>query len=79
MKTAEQRKTDFIQELRQLCFKHKCELSISDDGKPYGMHSPILVLAFDGVYSDDNETLQEFGCFELDNVWIPSSEKEMTK
>jgi hypothetical protein len=72
MKTAEQRKTEFLQDLRQLCFKHSCELSISDDGKPYGMHSPILVLAFDGVYSEDNETLLEFGCFELDNVWLPS-------
>jgi len=72
MKTAEQRKTEFLQDLRQLCFKHSCELSISDDGKPYGMHSPILVLAFDGIYSSHNEVIEEFGCFELDNVWIPS-------
>lgn len=76
MITAEQRKTAFIQELRQLCFKHKCEMSISDDGKSYGMHSPILVLSFDGVYSDNNETLEEYGCFELDNVWFPASEDD---
>ncbi len=73
MKTAEQRKTEFLQDLRQLCFRHRCELALSDDGKPYGMHSPIMVLSFDGVYSD-NETIEEFGCFEIDNVWIPSSE-----
>lgn len=79
MKTAEQRKTDFIQELRHLCFKHKCELALSDDGKTYGMHSPIMVLSFDGVYSEDNETIEEFGCFELDNVYIPSRDSDSLK
>jgi len=74
MKTAEQRKTEFLQELRQLCFKHKCELSLSDDGKPYGMHSPTIVLSFDGIYDENYETVEQHGEFELDNIWIPSSE-----
>lgn len=70
MKTAEQRKTEFLQELRQLCFKHKCELSLSDDGKPYGMHSPIMVLSFEDCY-DDNGNFVEF---EMVDILIPSSE-----
>lgn len=75
MKTAEQRKTEFLQELRQLCFKYKCELSLSDDGKPYGMHSPVAVLSFDGVYNENHETVMEFGEFEIDNLYCASEEK----
>jgi hypothetical protein len=74
MKTAEQRKEEFMQELHQLCYKHKCEMSLSDDGKGYGFHSPIIVLAFESVYSKDSELLNECGVFELDGLYIPSEE-----
>lgn len=74
MKTAEQRRLEFIQDMRQLCFKHKCEFSLSDDGKPYGQHSPIAVLCFEGVYDENNETVEEFGCFELDNLYFAAVE-----
>lgn len=74
MKTAEQRKEEFMQELHQLCYKHKCEMSLSDDGKGYGMHSPIIVLAFDGVYSKNFAVLEEHGVFEIDGLFIPSEE-----
>jgi hypothetical protein len=72
MKTAEQRKEEFMQELQQLCIKHQCELSLSDNGKPYGMHSPILVMCFDGIYSSCEQVIEEFGCFELDSFYISS-------
>jgi len=75
MKTAEQRKEEFMQELHQLCYKHKCEMSLSDDGKGYGYHSPIIVLAFDGVY--DGEVLEEHGVFEIDGLYIPSEEEAL--
>jgi hypothetical protein len=74
MKTVQQKKSDFLQELRQLCFKYRCELSLSDDGKPYGMHSPIMVLSFEGVYSDSGDVIEEYGEFELDNIYIPAAE-----
>jgi hypothetical protein len=74
MKPSEQRKEEFLQELRTLCIKHKCELSISDDGKPYGAQSPIAVLCFDGVYDENNETVEEFGCFVIDGFYFDSKE-----
>lgn len=74
MKTAEQRKTEFLQDLNQLCAKHKCELSLSDNGKPYGLHSPIIVLSFDGVYDENFNPVDEFGEFELDSFYVPSGE-----
>lgn len=76
MKTAEQRKTEFLRELQQLCAKHKCEMSLSDDGKPYGMHSPTIVLSFDGVYDENFKPVEEFGEFELDSLYVPSGELE---
>lgn len=76
MKTAEQRKEEFLSELQQLCIKHKCEMSISDDGRPYGMHSPTIVLAFDGVSSPDGDVIEQYGEFELSSFWIPSSAPE---
>ena len=73
MKTAAQRKEEFLAELQQLCYKHRCEIMLSDDHRPYGMHSPIVVLSFDGVY-DGWDTIEEFGEFELDSFYFPSYE-----
>lgn len=73
MKTAQQRKEEFMQELHQLCYKHKCEMSLSDDGKGYHP-SPIIVLVFDQDYDDQYEILEEGGIFELDGFYIPSEE-----
>lgn len=73
MKTATQRKEEFLAELQELCYKHRCEIMLSDDHRPYGMHSPIVVLSFDGVYNN-GETVEEFGEFELDSFYFPSYE-----
>lgn len=73
MKTATQRKEEFLAELQQLCYKHRCEIMLSDDGKGYGMHSPVLNLSFDGLY-DSGETIEEYGYFELDSFYFPSYE-----
>lgn len=73
MKTATQRKEEFLAELQQLCYKHRCEMMLSDDDRPYGMHSPIMVLSFEGVY-DNGETIAEYGVIELDSFYFPSYE-----
>lgn len=75
MKTAVQRKIDFLKELHQLCIKHKCEMSLSDDGRPYGMHSPTIVLAFDVVYTPDGDVIEQYGEFEIASLWVPSSDQ----
>ena len=71
MKTAEQRKEEFLAELQQLCYKHRCEITLSDDGKGFGMHSPTVNLLFEGLY-DHGDTVEEFGFFELDSFYFPS-------
>lgn len=73
MKTSAQRKEEFLAELQQLCYKHSCEMMLSDDGKGYGMHSPIIVLSFDGEYNY-GDTVEEAGVFELDSFYFPSYE-----
>ena len=73
MKTAAQRKEEFLAELQQLCYKHRCEIMLSDDHHPYGMHSPIVVLSFDGEYNN-GETVEEAGVFELDSFYFQAYE-----
>lgn len=41
------RKEAFMQDLQKLLNKHKAELQITDDGKPYGMHSPVANVCLD--------------------------------
>lgn len=52
MKTAAEREKHFRQELEQLLNRHGCEIVVTDDGKPYGMHSPVLRFEMDAIYDD---------------------------
>lgn len=70
MKTAEQRKRDFLKDLAELMKIHGAEMQLTDDGKPYGMHSPLVIVSFSAEYSTDGETLAEFGEFELDSLYL---------
>ena len=47
------RKKDFENELRDLLNKHSVTLNLTDDGKIYGMHSPVLELQFDTAACSD--------------------------
>lgn len=76
MKTAEQRKTEFLNDLQRICSKHNCEMSLSDSGKPCGLHSPIIVLSFEGIYNDGGYVVEQSGDFELDGLCIASSGAE---
>ncbi len=40
-------KQAFYDELAALLAKHKVELFAADDGKAYGMHSPLIRVEFD--------------------------------
>ena len=73
MITAAQRKEEFLAELQQLCYKHRCEITLTEEHRGYVLHYPIIILAFDGVY-DDGEAVEEFGVFELDSFYFPSYE-----
>lgn len=66
MITANQRKAAFIADLHALLTKHGAELEITDDGKGFGMHSPMAVITMHGIYEDLEEQAQ-FCQFELPN------------
>ena len=54
MKTVEEIEAEFRKDMQELLSKYQAELVITDDGKPYGMHSPILRIEMEGAYDHDN-------------------------
>ncbi len=66
MKNAFERETDFRKDLESLLKKHGAELEITDDGKPYGMSSPIVIISMVRKYDWENDNLDcDFCEFEL--------------
>jgi hypothetical protein len=70
MRTKEARRDTFLAELKALMETHGAELELTDDGKPYGLHSPRILLSFDGEYTKDGEVIAEYGEFELDSLYL---------
>jgi len=57
MITAKEKEDAFRADFAELLTKHKAQLEITDDGKPYGMHSPIAEIWIDAEFdADGNET-----------------------
>lgn len=46
------RREEFIKEFVDLLRKYKAELHITDDNRPYGMHSAIARLSFEDPYEE---------------------------
>lgn len=44
MLTSQKREAAFRRDLEELLKKHRAELQITDDGKPFGMHRPLAVI-----------------------------------
>ncbi len=65
MKTTEQRRQHFIDELQQLLNRHGAEIVITDDGKDYGMHSAVCEIYMDAIYNDDGDLLADFSEFRI--------------
>lgn len=55
MKTSAEREFEFRKDLQKLLNKHSAELNITDDGKPYGMHSAVCIVEMEGSYDYDND------------------------
>jgi endo-1,4-beta-D-glucanase Y len=53
MKTAEQREKQFREELHRLLTRHGATIVVTDDGKPYGMHSAVCRIEMDDEDSGD--------------------------
>lgn len=60
--TAKEREKSFRAALEALCEEHGAEMTLTDDGKPWGMHSPILEIHMPAVW-ENNEVVKEFTSF----------------
>lgn len=65
MKTAAQREEEFRRDLEALLEKHGADLSIGDDGKPWGMHCGIANISMWAEYDDQNNCIAEFTDFNI--------------
>ena len=57
MKTKKQLEEEFRKDFQTLLEKHNAEIEITDDDKPYGMHSAIVVITIPNKYDNDNNLL----------------------
>lgn len=53
------REQNFRRDLQELLLKHNARLHITDDGKPYGMHSAICVVEMEGSFDYQKGELVE--------------------
>jgi len=65
MITAKERERQFRENLMDIIKKHGAEIIITDDGKPYGMQSGVVVISMCAKYDDDGNQLLEFTEFQL--------------
>lgn len=65
MKTKKQREEEFRADLAALLIKHGAEISVTDDGEPWGLHSGIAVVCMQAVWDADGNMLADFTEFNL--------------
>lgn len=66
MLTSKEREESFRKDLKELLDKHKAEMDITDDGRPYGMHSGEVRIYMDGEYCKETfECIKEYTEFIL--------------
>ena len=64
MKTAKEREDAFRKDLATLLEAHSAELQVTDDGRPYGMHSGVCRITMMSKY-DGDQLVADFAEFEL--------------
>ena len=65
IQTAAEREEAFRRDFDELLEKHKAELEITDDRKPYGLHSGVAVVTIMSEYDDDGNQTAEYTEFKL--------------
>lgn len=53
------REQAFREAIAVVCREHGAELNVTDDGRPYGMHSGVLIVSMASVY-DGDRLVKEF-------------------
>ena len=65
MQTPKEREDAFRRDLAELLAKHKAELEITDDRKPYGLHSGEAVVTMMSEYDEDGNQTAEYTEFRI--------------
>ena len=66
MVTAKEREDAFRKELQELLDKHGAEITITDDVKPYGLHSGACLVSMDSTWNSvTGDCAKEFTEFSL--------------
>ena len=65
MFTKEEREEAFRKDLKELLEKHKAELWVGDDGRPYGLHSGVVEITMYGKWDENGDQIAEFTDFKL--------------
>lgn len=66
MLTSKEREESFRKDLKELLNKYDAELEITDDGRPYGMHSGIVIVLMNSEYDNSSyECTKEYTEFVL--------------
>ena len=65
MITAKERERQFRENLMDVIKKHGAQMVITDDGKPYGMQSGVVVITMCAKWDDDGNQISEYTEFNL--------------
>lgn len=65
MKTAAEREAAFREDFEALLKRHKAEFDVTDDGRPYGMHSGVAEITMSGEWDEDGSQTAEYAEFRI--------------
>ena len=65
MQTQKEREDAFRRDLAELLTKHKAELDVTDDGKPWGGHSGIAVVTMMSEWDEAGNQTAEYAEFRI--------------
>jgi hypothetical protein len=65
MKTAAEREAAFRADFEELLKRHKAEFDVTDDGRPYGLHSGVAEVTMISEYDGQGNQTAEFAQFRI--------------
>lgn len=64
-RSSKEKEEAFRKDLQELLTRHRAELRITDDGKPYGMHTSFLEVSMMCEWTEAGEQTDEYTEFKL--------------
>lgn len=65
VRTSKEIEQEFRADLAELLKKYNAELTVTDDHKPYGMHSGVCEIYIPAVFNGLGDVVKESSCFTL--------------